>query len=79
MVDPLLGDSLVCLTTISLDAVHCGGAITVARDPRHFRADPFAFLFPGGTLETDLFSAVAPPPGPVLERYAGAPWPGGSF
>lgn len=76
---PLLGDSLVCLTTISLDTVHCGGAITVARDPRHFAADPFARLFPGRTHETDLFSAVAPPVGPVLERYAGAPWPAGSF
>lgn len=76
---PLLGDSLVCLTTISLDSVHCGGAITVTREPRHFRGDPFARLFAGRTVRTDLFGVVAPPPGPVLERYGGAPWPGGSW
>ena len=76
---PLLGDELVCLSTLSLDAVHCGGAVTVARSPRHFGEDPFARLFPGRTLRSDLFAPVPPPPGPVLERYAGAPWPGGSF
>jgi hypothetical protein len=76
---PLLGDSLVCLTTLSLDAVHYGGAITVARNADHFRADPFARLFPGRLVRTDLFGEVPPPPGPVLERYAGAPWPAGSF
>src|SRR5207247_536151 len=26
---PLLGDSLVCLTTLAVDAVNCAGAITV--------------------------------------------------
>ncbi len=76
---PLLGDSLVCLTTLSLDSVHYGGAITVTRDPDRFRADPFARLFPGRVIRTDLFGEVPPPPGPVLERYAGAPWPAGSF
>ncbi len=76
---PMLGEDLVCLSTLSLDAVHCGGALTVARNPRHFDQDPFARLFPGRTLRSDLFAPVPPPPGPVLERYAGAPWPGGSF
>lgn len=76
---PLLGDSLVCLTTLSLDSVGYGGAITVARDPDRFRADPFARIFPGRVVRTDLFGEVPPPPGPVLERYAGAPWPAGSF
>lgn len=76
---PLLGDALVCLTTLSLDPVHYGGAITVARDPGHFAADPFARLFPGSVVRTDLFCRVDPPPGPVMERYAGAPWPGGAF
>jgi hypothetical protein len=34
----------------------------------------------GDTLvRTDLFSRVNPPPGPPIERYAGAPWPGGAF
>lgn len=76
---PLLGDSLVCLTTLSLDAVHFGGAITVARDPDRFRADPFARIFGGRIVRTDLFGEVPAPPGPVTERYAGAPWPAGSF
>lgn len=76
---PLLGPALVCLTTIALDASHMAGAITVARDPSRFADDPFARLFAGTIVETDLFSEVAPPPGPVIERYAGAPWPGGGF
>lgn len=76
---PLLGDDLICLTTFAIDASLCGGAMTVARSPDRFASDPFARLFPGTVVETDLFCAVAPPPGPVIERYAGAPWPGGRF
>jgi hypothetical protein len=76
---PMLGDSFVCLSTFALDASRYGGAVTVARDPRCFDADPFARLFPGTVVRTDIFSAVSPPPGPVIERYAGAPWPGGRF
>ncbi len=33
----LLGDALVCLSTLTLDASHYGGAITVARSPRALR------------------------------------------
>jgi hypothetical protein len=76
---PLLGDSLVCLTTLALDASRYGGAITVARDPAFFHSDPFARLFPGTVVETNVFSRVVPPPGPAIERYSGAPWPGGRF
>jgi hypothetical protein len=76
---PMLGDELVCLTTFALDASRCAGAVTVARDPSLFAADPFLRLFPGTVVATDLFCAVAPPPGPPIERYAGAPWPGGRF
>jgi hypothetical protein len=76
---PLLGDALVCLSTFSLDSVHCGGAITVARHPGLFGQDPFARLFPGTLVRTSLFSQVPPPPGPLIERTAGAPWPGGRF
>lgn len=76
---PLVGDDLVCITTLALDASYYGGAITVARTPARFGDDPFARLFPGTVVRTDLFGAVAPPPGPVIERYAGVPWPGGSF
>jgi hypothetical protein len=76
---PLLGDTFVCLTTFALDASRYGGALTVARDPECFASDPFARLFPGTVLETDLFTEVAPPAGPLIERYAGVPWPGGRF
>ncbi len=76
---PLLGDSFVCLSTFALDASRFAGAITVARDPRAFGDDPFARLFPGTVVETGLFSEVPPPAGPVIERWAGAPWPGGRF
>jgi hypothetical protein len=76
---PLLGESLVCLTTIALDASRYGGAITVARDPSRFGSDPFARIFPGTVVRTDLFCEVPPPGGPAIERYSGAPWPGGRF
>jgi hypothetical protein len=76
---PLLGDEFVCLTTLAVDAVNYGGAITVARSRRWFDEDPFARIFPGTIVETDLFVPVAPPAGPAIERYSGAAWPGGSF
>jgi hypothetical protein len=76
---PMLGDSLVCLSTFAIDASLCGGAVTVARAPSLFKDDPFARLFPGTVVETDDFCEVPPPAGPPIERYAGAPWPGGGF
>ncbi|MBA2331795.1 MAG: hypothetical protein H0V94_03280 [Actinobacteria bacterium] len=76
---PLLGASLVCLTTLALDASHYGGAVTVARSPNLFELDPFARIFPGTVVRSDLFCEVAPPAGPVIERYSGVAWPGGSF
>jgi hypothetical protein len=76
---PLLGHSLVCLTTLALDLVNYAGAITVARDSSFFGDDPFARLFPGEVIESDLFCSVPPPPGPAIERYRGVAWPGGSF
>ena len=76
---PLLGDDLVCLSTFALDASRCAGAMTVTRDPNWYADDPFARLFPGTVVQTDSFSAVPPPAGPPIERYAGAPWPGGRF
>ena len=76
---PLLGDALVCLSTFSLDSVHCAGAVTVLRHRGPFDQDPFVRLFPGTVVETDLFGVVSPPAGPLIERVAGAPWPGGRF
>ena len=76
---PLLGDNLVCLTTLALDEAGYAGAITVTREPARWADDPFARIFPPTLVRTSLFGSVAPPPGPVLERYAGVAWPGGSF
>jgi len=76
---PLLGDSLVCLTTLALDEARYGGAITVTAEPVPWDQDPFARIFPGTVLRSDIFCTVAPPAGPVVERYAGVAWPGGSF
>jgi hypothetical protein len=44
---PLLGGSLVCLTTLAADLVHYGGAVTVATDRAFFADDPFAGSSPG--------------------------------
>ena len=76
---PMLGDNLICISTLALDESRCAGAITVATDPCRFDYDPYAGLFPGTTVRTAIFSRVTPPPGPVIERYSGAPWPAGSF
>jgi hypothetical protein len=76
---PLLGQSLVCISTFSLDASRCGGAVTAARDPTWFELDPFARLFPGATVRTDFLCPVPPPAGPVIERYGDVPWPAGTF
>ena len=76
---PLLGDELVCFTTLVVDESRCGGAITVAASPRLFESDPFARIFPAATVRTDLFARVPPPTGPSIERYSGLAWPGGAF
>ena len=76
---PLLGDAFVCFTTLALDSVHCAGAVTVTYGGVPFADDPFARLFPSAVVESDLFCAVPPPPGPALERYAGIAWPGGRW
>jgi hypothetical protein len=76
---PYLGDRLVCLTTLALDPVNYGGAVTVVREPVDFRLDPFARIFRGTVVRTDLFCEVTPPAGPAIERYSGVAWPGGRF
>ncbi len=77
----MLGDALVCHTTLALDESRCAGAITVVHGETAARPadDPFGRLFAPTCVSCDLFGLVAPPPGPVIERYAGAPWPGGRF
>jgi len=76
---PLLGDALVCLTTLALDEARFGGAITVTTEPAYLDEDPFARLFAPTLVRSDLFCRVPPPAGPVIERYAGVAWPGGTL
>lgn len=76
---PMLGGDFVCLSTFALDASRCAGGITVTRAPARWGDDPLARLFPGTVVRVDFLCAVAPPAGPVIERYSGAPWPGGGF
>ena len=75
----LLGDALVCITTLALDESRYGVAITVTSGPVDWSADPFGRIFPGTVVRTDIFCVVAPPAGPVVERYNGVAWPGGRF
>ena len=60
------------LLSVALDPVNYGGAITVALDPTFFRLDPFARIFPGTTVRTDLFSSV-PPPSAAFQRIQEPP------
>ncbi len=70
------------VSILTEDPVHLAGALTVARidHPQEVAAladDPFARL--GPTLILDIGAGVLGPSllalGPVIERYAGAPWP----
>jgi hypothetical protein len=76
---PLLGDDFICLSTFAVDVSRCAGAVTVARRTDLLDQDPFAHLFPATIAPVDFLCPVPPPPGPVIERYQGAPWPAGSF
>jgi len=75
---PLLGDDLVCLTTLA--SMLCA---TGAPSPWPVRRSPFAkpvrVALAGTVVRTSLFSVVPAPPGPPIERYSGAAWPGGRF
>ncbi|MDQ3631258.1 MAG: hypothetical protein M3417_08360 [Actinomycetota bacterium] len=75
----LLGERLVCCTTLALDEARYGGTLTVTREPVDWTLDPFARIFAGTLMRSDRFCPVAPPAGPVVERYGGVAWPGGHF
>jgi hypothetical protein len=81
--DVLAGRPVDAVTTFVSDPSHWRGSLTVARGPRRgaLDDDPFARLWPARRLEVEagLFGAVAMPPGPALERYAGKPWPAAGF
>jgi hypothetical protein len=70
------------VTTFVRDSSHFAGALTVRRNDRaRLDDDPFARLHPARLLRvgSGLLALVAPPPGPVTQRYAGQPWPAARF
>jgi hypothetical protein len=78
----VLRDGRVPTSLLVDDPVHVAGSITIARAdrPQELAAlmdDPFARLGTPRLLDVEpgLFGAAPTTPGPVLERYAGAPWP----
>jgi hypothetical protein len=79
----LTGPPFAASSTLVRDAVHFGGAVTVEQgpDPRRLADDPFARLHRARILRVGpgMFGAVPPPPGPVIQRYSGQPWPVAGF
>lgn len=70
------------VTTMVVDSSHFAGAVTVRRRDRAALAtDPFARIAPATVLHfgSGLFGWVPPVPGPVIQRYAGQPWPAAGF
>lgn len=79
----LAGPPFAAASTLVRDAVHFAGAVTVEQGDRPDRLadDPFARLHPARLLRVGpgMFGGVPPPPGPVIQRYAGKPWPMAGF
>lgn len=77
----LAGPPPDAVSTFVRDSSHFAGAVTVRRDGQDLADDPFARLARAERLEVGpgLFGRVPPVPGPVIQRYAGAPWPAAGF
>lgn len=70
------------VSTFVRDSSHFAGSVTVRRaDPAALSEDPFARIGPATVLRVGrgLFGRVPPVPGPVIQRYAGQPWPAAGF
>ena len=70
------------VTTFVRDTTHLAGAVTLRRvDPGRLRDDPFARLGRPvlARVGAGLFGRTPPPAGPVIQRYAGQPWPASGF
>jgi len=78
----LAGPPPDAVSTLVRDATHFAGAVTVRRDAvAGLGADPFARLarpLPA-RVGPGLFGRVPAPAGPVIQRYAGQPWPAAGF
>lgn len=69
------------VSTLTVDSRHFAGSLWVTDDPGGLADDPFRIL--GHPLRLQVAGGIlgrsAPLVGPAQERYAGAPWPSGSF
>lgn len=78
----LVGPRLDGVSTLVRDSSHFAGSVTIRRDsPARLVDDPLARLGPARRLRVaaGLFGIVPPVPGPVIQRYAGQPWPVAGF
>ncbi len=78
----LSGRPLDVVTTFVRDSSHFAGSMCVSRhDLGRLRDDPFARIGRALLLrvESGLLAKLAPPPGPVIQRYSGLPWPAAGF
>lgn len=80
--DVLRDGRVAAVSLLTDDSVHLAGALTVARadDPGQvlaLRDDPFVRFGAARLLDIGpgLLGRASPTLGPVVERYAGAPWP----
>ncbi len=73
----LAGPPPLACTTLVRDGSHFAGALSAFAAESDLRDDPFARIWPArqGLAGPGLIGRPLPPTGPVLERYAGAPWP----
>lgn len=77
----LAGPAPDAVTTLVRDGVHLAGSLTARRDGHDLAGDPFARLGRARLLEVEagLLGRVPMPCGPVMQRYAGQPWPAEGF
>lgn len=70
------------VSTLTVDSQHWAGSLWAADSARGASDDPFRLLGLPVVLQVGpglISDGVAALVGPALERYAGAPWPAGSF
>ncbi len=79
--DVLAGPAPDAMTTLVRDGVHLAGALTARRDGHDLAGDPFARFGRARLLDVrgGLLGRVPVPCGPVMQRYAGQPWPADGF
>lgn len=79
--DVLSGPAVDAVSTLTRDPVHCAGGVTIVRDGRDLRDDPFRRLGAQRVLAVGpgVFGRSPLTVAPVTQRYAGQPWPADRF